>query len=113
MTLSARARVALGVLSRLYPTYLKSGDFARDVSLLLEKRAANNTYCPAVFARAVGFLDYKRDEKGRPVSYSRLRAYPDLLAMSDKSAPLGFVTVADVRARRVAADRAAKRGGVK
>ena len=117
LPLGERARVALGVLSRFDPGFFTGGGFAREVSLLLVKIAANNSHCAATFARAAGCLDFERDEKSNRVPDARLLSVPDLLAMPDESAPLGFVTLADLRARRAAADKAddaaTGRGGVK
>lgn len=97
LPLGERARVALGVLSRFDPGFFTGGGFAREVSLLLVKIAANNSHCAATFARAAGCLDFERDEKGNRVPDARLLSVPDLLAMPAGGSPLGFITISEIQ----------------
>lgn len=116
------ARLALGMISCEVhgPEWLRD-IFAEVVGNLLIERAAQGAAARGVggaFSLGLGLVEWTRDDMGRPdMDGGRIVKAPDLLAMPAEGSPLGFVTLADLRARQAAADKAddaaTGRGGVK
>ena len=99
------ARVAMGLLARHDSEYFTGGYFARDVGDVLAGRCRKHKSLAATYTKAIASVDHKPEDVADVGRERRevLTAAPDILAMPDEDAPMGFVTLAESLTKRQAA----------
>ena len=99
------ARVAMGLLARYDSAYFSRGYFARDVGDVLAGRCRKHKGLAATYTKAIASVGHKPVD-GTDAGRERrevLISAPDILAMPDEDAPMGFVTLAESLTKRQAA----------